>query len=132
MDKEALKPGDVAGINSFFDNSVCTTSMITITDVIIKFLEKNSLIELKEKFSEFESKLKEYSSQFENIQDILNQYGMERRSYQRIPLSGKISVWLLNNFGNPDGKAYRGDILDVSSGGLSLLLKLPHDTRSNF
>jgi len=129
---KTLTPGDIAGINSFFDNSVCTTSMITISDVIIKFLEKNSFFELKEKFPEFESKLRKYSLQFENIQDILDQYGMERRSYQRIPLSGKISVWFLNNSGNPEGKAYRGDILDVSSGGLSLLLKLPCDIAQQF
>lgn len=125
---KTLKSGDIAGIDGFFENSVCTTSMGTISDVKLKYLEKNVIKKWKDEFSDLESKLKEYCFENDNVKDLLQEYGMERRATERFSISGAISVQLLDNSGTQDGNPFRANISNISAGGLSFLIRMPKES----
>ncbi|MCP4352745.1 MAG: cyclic nucleotide-binding domain-containing protein [Desulfobacterales bacterium] len=124
---KTLRPGDIAGIDGFFENSVCTTSMGTISDVKLKFLGKSVKEKWKNEFPDLESKLREYCLETDNVKDLLQEYGMERRASERFNISGAISVNMLDRSGNPDGNPVRANISNISAGGLSFFLRMPKE-----
>jgi len=127
-DKETLlhtlESGGLTGQETFFSISVCTTSLIALTKVTLDYLNNSILSEWKEKFPGLEQKLHDYCSQFANTHDLIKQKGMDRRKYKRVNVSGKVISQIFNNSGKPLGKTFRGDLVDISSGGISFLMKV--------
>ena len=49
---------------------------------------------------------------------------MDRRALKRIKLSGKVQIQLLNRSGEPIGKSFKGELSDISVGGLSFEIRI--------
>lgn len=122
-DKEVLLkttgPGGIFGAETFFSVSVCTASLITLSQVKLSFLEKDILAAWQNEFPGLVSVLNDYCLKAA-IQDRI---GINRRYYRRIRISGKIIFQLLNHWGKPAGKPFRGMLSDISAGGLSFLIR---------
>jgi len=118
-----LCAGDIAGVDTFFEDTVCTTSLITLSTVKVGILHKTTLDQWRKESPALVSKLRDYCLKLESASDILKKMGVDRRSYRRTPLSGPASIQILSSRGGPVGKPFRGDLSDISAGGLSFYIK---------
>ncbi|MBF0224292.1 MAG: cyclic nucleotide-binding domain-containing protein [Desulfobacterales bacterium] len=126
-----LKAGDIAGDDTFFNASMCTSSMVAITNIKLGYLNKNILLKWRKKFPSLEKKLINYCLKFDSTPDLLKQIGENRRTQKRVKLSGAVNVQLLNSSGQAMGKPFKGEIADLSIGGMSFFIKTSNqDTAS--
>lgn len=114
-----LNPGDVAGHDTFFDINLATTSLIALTPLRYSLLKKEKTKSWDQAAPTLLYRLKEYCRQVERPCDLVKKKGVERRKHQRFKRSGKIKVQLLNSAGTAIGKPFKGDLLNLSEGGLS-------------
>jgi CRP-like cAMP-binding protein len=120
---KTLRPGDIAGADSFFAASVNTTAMRTVTPARVSVLDRSAFDEWQDSLPELEVKLKAYCQRSGYVLDVLKDYGMERRTDLRLEVPAKVSVQLLNDAGEPEGRPQRGDLLDISAGGLAFFVR---------
>jgi CRP-like cAMP-binding protein len=121
---KTLGTGHIAGEDTFFYESVCTTSLITLSRVKLNFLEKDALLNWRDEFPGLESRLQEYCLKFKKVRDLLKAKNLDRRSQKRVRLSGKGMIQLLGASGKPLGKAFKGELSDISIGGLSYIIRI--------
>ena len=119
-----INPGDILGIETFFYDSVCTTTVSPISKVMVNFLEKRVLQEWKEKFPVLESKLQKYCLKFEKAHDLLKKKGLDGRSERRFRIEGNAILQILSSSGASVGKPFKGVIDDISASGLTCIIKL--------
>ena len=119
-----LGPGQLAGQENFFSNTVCTTSLVSLSNVNLKYITKDSLLRWKEELPTLEQKLANFCANFPTATSLLQNKKMDRRALKRIKLSGKGLIKLLNRKGEPIGKAFKGLLSDISAGGLSFELRI--------
>jgi len=120
---KTLSSGDIIGQSPFFSATVCTVTMNAASRVKVSFLENSVLKQWKTDVSALEAKLYEYCVKKDRVKQELENKQMERRTDKRLELAGRLSFQLLDKTGNPMGKAYKGEISDISAGGLSFLVK---------
>lgn len=123
---KTIDPGDIAGQDTFFSISVCTTSLITLSPVKISFLNKKMLNLWNSEFPALESKLHDYCLSLDRVHDILKGKGMDRRTQKRIDFTGTVMVGLLSSSGAAPVKNFKGSMADVSIGGMSFIIKTPN------
>ncbi len=121
---KTLQPGDIFGIDTFFSDSVCTTTVSPFSMAKVNYLEKKVLQEWKEKFPALETKLNGYCLKFEKTQDVLQKKGLDRRVQRRFRVEGKAGLQILGAAGAPVGKPFRGIVSDISASGLACIVKL--------
>jgi len=121
---KTLQPGDIFGIDTFFSDSVCTTTVSPFSMAKVNYLEKKVLQEWKEKFPALETKLNGYCLKFEKTQDVLKKKGLDRRLQRRFRVEGKAGLQILGATGAPVGKPFRGIVSDISASGLACIVKL--------
>lgn len=121
---KTLDPGSLAGDDTFFSITVCTTSLTTLSPVKVSFLEKETFENWQNNFPSLASKLKDYCHQLEAVRELIQKEGMDRRIHERIRMSGPLIFQILSPAGKAIGKAYKGDISDISAGGLSFEIKI--------
>jgi len=121
---KTLEPGHIAGEDTFFSNTVCTSSLVTLSRSRLSYLDKKILFKWKDEFPSLEIKLRNYCSRGDRIQDLLKKRDLDRRSQKRIKILGKGLIQLKNVSGTPMGKVFRGELFDVSLGGLAFIFKI--------
>ncbi|MBW1742996.1 MAG: cyclic nucleotide-binding domain-containing protein [Deltaproteobacteria bacterium] len=121
---DTLGPGNIVGLDTFFADTVCTTSLVTFTDVKMHVVDKNVLPEWQEACPSLEPKLHHYCLKFETVDHLLKKKGLNRRNDKRVSISGKGIFQVLDIAGDPVGKAFRGKLSDISVGGLSFFLRI--------
>ena len=119
-----LGPGQLAGQENFFSNTVCTTSLITLSNVNLKYLTKDTMLKWKKELPTLEQKLNDFCDGFPSATRLLQSKKMDRRILKRVKLSGKGLINLLNNAGEPIGKSFKGALSDISTGGLSFEIRI--------
>jgi CRP-like cAMP-binding protein len=127
-----LKPGDMAGQDTFFAISVCTTSVQTLTKSKMNYLENEVLARWNRDIPTLEPKLRDYALNIESAHDLLKKKGMDRRHGKRHSLSGKVAVQMVNASGNPVGNAFRGELSDISASGISFYIKTSDRKNASF
>ncbi len=119
-----LGPGAVIGQNPFFTASVCTVSIIAMTRVQAGYLEIGVLKKWKNDVPALESKLYDYCMKNDPVKQALENKNIDRRGDKRISVSGKVIFHLIDRSGNPMGRGYVGELLDISAGGMSFVTKI--------
>ncbi len=114
-----LSPGQIAGEDTIFSDTVCTTSMITLSEVELSFLDADVLEHLKKDFPMLESKLLDFVSKSEKILDLLKSKQLDRRRQIRIRVCGIGTAHLVNSARNPVGRPFSVEMCDVSQKGIS-------------
>jgi len=120
---KTLGVGDIFGQDQFFSATVCTVSLVPLSKIKVNWLESSVLKKWKNDAPALEPKLFDYCRQRDKVKKALEDKGMERRESPRVPLSGKIAFQILDPAGKSLGKIYKGEMSDLSAGGLSYLLK---------
>lgn len=120
---KVLKEGDFFGNDQFFSATVSTYSLIAQSSVRVSCLESAITKKWKTEAPALESRLFDYCRKNDKIKIALEQKGMERREYERIKLPVKLLFQLLDVTGKKIEKYYKGEISDISEGGLSFFIK---------
>jgi HEAT repeat protein/CRP-like cAMP-binding protein len=128
---KSLSDGDLAGEN-FFDTSVWTVSMSALTESRISILRRSCFARWQEAFPGLERKLRDFYGRSNNIRDLLQRKGLNRRSFERYTLSRKIEFRIVTDGPtNAAGQRFKGKLADVSRGGLAMHFRMaqPKDAR---
>ena len=116
---KTLGPGDLAGGETFFSISLCSITLIASSSVKARLLRTDVLEKWSREISSLEPKLLEYCMSLDKISDLLASKGFSRRTYKRVKISVKANFQLLDGSDNPIGKAFSGELTDISVGGLA-------------
>lgn len=116
--------GDIAGEDTFFSDTVCTASLMTLSRAKLRVLNENALTAWQEAVPSLEAKLRDFCLKFEKVDELLKKKGLDRRSHRRVNISGKCVIQILSVSGNPAGKAFKGNLSDISVGGLSFFIRI--------
>lgn len=119
-----LQKGESAGQDTFFNITNCTTTVVTMSSVKLRILERSALTEIESQFPGFTRKLEEYCSRLDSKRtNILKNKALERRELQRHKLAGKTTLQVFDKNGNPEGPTYYGWLDDISVGGASFYVQ---------
>jgi CRP/FNR family transcriptional regulator, cyclic AMP receptor protein len=116
---KTLGPGDLAGEDSFFTHSTCTTSMMAHSPVELNFLQKKVLQKWRNDVPNLANKLQDYCSRLEPVKELLQKKEIERRSHRRYVLSGTAIIRIVDR---PAMKIFKGDLCDISTSGISIIM----------
>lgn len=118
-----LETGDFFGRDQFFSATVSTVSMIASQTVKATHLESDITRKWKTEAPALESKLSDYCRKHDKIKKAVAEKGMDRREYIRVPLPVKLGFQFYDHSGEKTKKAYKGEVSDISEGGLSFFIK---------
>ena len=113
-----LQPGEVVGVAQFFSASVWTISMTAQNETQVHVLSREKFNELKKEHSALEAKLLEFCSKFNSVPELLKMSGSDRRDFPRYSVGVMINNKLLDPYGNAGKRSFRGELIDISKGGL--------------
>lgn len=125
-----LLPGGVFGSETFFSSSLSTTSVIAFSSATLYKLEKDAFLRLKERFPGMEQKLKRYCTETGTVSSHVHP-NMDRREKMRGIIFGRATTQFMTGSGRTVGKPLRVDLHDVSSGGISFLLRMSNQERAD-
>lgn len=114
-----LEEGAVFGAETFFEVSVWTVSARSLGAELFE-LSYSPFNTLKDNYPALEAKLLEYCGRFKTTRAFFDRTRKTRRKYERKKSSNRVSFTLQKDNSNGAGKSTKGDLLDISSGGLSL------------
>jgi CRP-like cAMP-binding protein len=117
-----LEPGAIAGQDSFLIASFATTSLAVQTEAQLQVLEVAAVNRWKENLPGLADKLEQFCRR-RCVGDLVATKGMERRASRRIKVEGQVVAQLLDARDDTAGKAFRGDLADLSNSGLAFFIK---------
>jgi CRP-like cAMP-binding protein len=120
---KTLGPGDLAGIETFFSISLCSTTLVTLSSVKTRILNTDVLEKWSQEVPSLEPKLLDHCMALGKISDLLANKGFSRRAHKRVKITVKANFQLLDNANNPIGKSFSGELTDISVGGLAFDVK---------
>jgi len=121
---KTLTQGDIVGEDTCFSNTVCTTSMITLSRATLYSLSRESMAKWEEMVPALHSKLCHYCQGLDRVHDLLEQKGLDRRIHKRLSVSGRGVMQVLDPSDNPVGRIYRVRLSDISAGGLAFFQRI--------
>ncbi|MGA3117536.1 MAG: cyclic nucleotide-binding domain-containing protein [Syntrophobacteraceae bacterium] len=121
---KAVEAGELAGEDTFFSLSICTTIMIAQYRTEVSYLDSDILRVWKTGCPVLESKLRSFASSVKKIADLLKARKMDRRHLKRVHPGGKAIALLMNPSEQPVGKPFKVDLCDISRGGICFLVKI--------
>ncbi len=116
--------GEVIGAGDFFDASVWTLSAASLGSSELSALRLENLEHWKGNYPALESKLNDFCRNFERIDQFFKKPERDRRKFKRTMVSGRITASLLNDEGQNTGVRTKGDLSDVSAGGVSFFIRI--------
>ena len=119
-----LGPGSLFGSDTFFSESLCTTSVTALSTSKLFKLDKSALTEWRSHAPGIEPKLQDFCSKQDTIVKQIQQKGIDRRAMERKKIKGKAAIQFLGNSEELIGKPFRGELDDISSGGIAFLFKI--------
>lgn len=119
-----LQPGEVIGVGPFFSVSLWTVSMTAQTATQIHVLSRNKFQELRKSHPKIERKLEEFCTRYDTVPELLKMSGSDRRESARYSITVTVKNILLDPYGNAGKKAFRGELIDISKGGLCFSIKI--------
>lgn len=121
---KTLGAGEIIGAGAFFDASVWTISVVSVGMTEISVLKFEKTARWKSEYPALESRLRDFCSKFESTADVVRQSSHDRRHHKRYTLSGRVEVLLLDSRGMSSGIRVRGELIDISAGGISYLQRI--------
>lgn len=121
---KTLGKGDVAGHDTFFENSVATHSMISKTGVRLSCLERDTWLMWKTSMPSLDEKIRRYCTEAVDSSAIWKSRTIDRRRQRRIELTAKLAVEMLSPEGPVDDTPLRGKLINISQGGAAFFMKL--------
>lgn len=122
----SMGPSTLAGGDTFFNISVCTTSLLSQNRSKLKTLHRDDYAELRRSMPSLAVKLEEYFLKTTKDHELLKEQEINRRHHERIKMGGVLHFFILNAEGAPITEAFKGALSDISVGGISFFIKITH------
>ena len=119
---KTVEEGEIFGADSFFDISVWTYNAKSL-GANLSVLTWKRLASLNKDYPALQSNLLEYCSRFRTDSAYFGKPSTSRRKYERKKLAGRATMELLSMTGDETGQVARGDLLDISQGGVAFVLR---------
>ncbi len=119
-----MNPGEIVGVGPFFDVSLWTVTLTAMTAVKVQLLEREAFLGLLPQYPGLESSLADFCRRSDTVPELLKAAGENRREDVRHPAQLIIVNTLLDGHGKPSPQQFRGQMEDISIGGLSLLIRI--------
>lgn len=119
-----LQPGEVIGVGPFFSVSVWTVAMTAQSETQIHVLSREDFNKLQQQFPDLEAKLKAFCHSYDTVPEMLKMSGSDRREFPRYSVNIKISNTLLDPYGNAGKRSFKGELTDISKGGLCFFIHI--------
>lgn len=126
---QILGPGSVAGHESFFLITVCTSSLMALTTSKINVITGDALEKIEPIHSGMVPKLKGYCLGLKRPQALLTK-GLVRRAHTRFKIAGIIFFSIVTSEGRRLTNELRGELADISLGGLSFFIKTTSENQA--
>ena len=120
---KTMGPGEIMGGGTFFEASVWTLNARSL-GVELFVLSRRKLEKLVEEHPALESKLNDFCSAFTSSRELFKKTRRSRRRYERKKISGRASISLLDREGKDTGSGFKGELSDISRGGLSFIVNI--------
>ena len=122
--------GEVIGAGTFFEASVWTVSVRSLGAELL-VLSRRHMEKLTEKHTSLESRLIDFSAGFVSANAIFLKTKRSRRRHERKSLVGRAAATLLNKEGKETEITFKGDLFDISRGGLSFCVRVSRKKNAN-
>jgi CRP-like cAMP-binding protein len=122
--------GEVIGAGTFFEASVWTVS-VRSQGAELLVLSRKRMENLNEEHASLESRLIDFTARFVSANVIFRKTKRSRRRYERKNLSGRVAATLLNKDGKETEISFKGDLFDISRGGLSFVVRVSRKKNAN-
>ena len=116
--------GDILGAETVFDASVWTVSATCMSRTEVMVLKIKELAKWRDDYPSLESKLSDFCMKSESLRQFFKVSGKDRRHAKRHKVSGRTSNMLLDTKGRDTGITSKGDLFDISAGGISFYLRI--------
>ncbi len=127
---KTIGPGEVMGVNSFFDASVWTINASSINRVEVSILRFSKIPQWEVEYPALVPKLRDFCAQPESLQEFIQKTRQDRRKEKRLPVSGTFTAVFYGQEGEKVQLSVKGELADVSAGGVSFLLRISQKTRA--
>jgi len=127
-----LGPGEIVGAGPFFDVSVWTVSLTVYGKTNLHVLEREVFRELLDKYPGLEPCLATYCLKTETVPELLKMSGTDRRQHVRFPVTILVMHTILDDSGKPGMRSFKGEIVDLSVGGLSFYIRISRKENARF
>jgi CRP-like cAMP-binding protein len=119
-----LKPGEIVGVGPFFDISVWTVTLRAMSAVKLQILQRQAFQDLEPQHPGLESRLSDFCRRFDNVAELLDESGENRREDARYPVHQIIQSSLLDEKGKPSQLSFNGQVEEMSRSGFSLMIRV--------
>ena len=116
--------GEILGAETVFDASVWTVSAASMTRSQVMVLKTDKIAKWRDDYPSLESKLSDFCMKSESLKQFFKISGKDRRQARRFKLAGRTNNMLLDSKGNDTGITSKGDLFDISTGGVSFYLRI--------
>lgn len=120
---QTVEPGSPVGQESLLSKSGFTVFLAAETASTARRLSAERFWGWKTEMPSLHGKLLTYCEKTYRLPDLLAQNQLDRRSAERVPLTGRVDVHVLDAQDQPAAKPFRGDMDNVSTGGLSFYIQ---------
>lgn len=115
-----LGAGDTFGEQTFFSINVCTVSVVTLSEVRLSYIQRDTLDGIKKQFPTIDRSLQKICGGERRVYEWLRQKGLDRREHNRINLNTKVWFQVLTPDDNPAmQRPVSAELWDISKSGLS-------------
>ncbi len=118
-----VSTGSITGEDVLLDITLPTFSAICRTKVQLRYLDKKNLIECGERFPGLPRWLVDFCLQHSREHGPHHLQKFEKRRFQRLPMQGTAKVWLLTADGMRTTNSFRGEMQDISGGGMNFSIR---------
>ncbi|MEE4314221.1 MAG: cyclic nucleotide-binding domain-containing protein [Desulfofustis sp.] len=116
--------GEILGADTVFEASVWTVSVSCLVRTEVLYLGIDTIFKWREELPALESKLHDFCLKSSSLQAYFSRSGKDRRATRRHKLSGRVTSLLLDSRGRDTGIASKGELSDISTGGVSFFLRI--------
>ncbi|MEE4240269.1 MAG: cyclic nucleotide-binding domain-containing protein, partial [Desulfopila sp.] len=118
-----VEAGEVVGGSTFFEASVWTVDARSMGAEIL-ILPRRKLEQLRDNYPALESKLIDFSAMFASPDLLFSKTKKSRRQFERKPIEGRAAIQLLGKDGKETGVRFKGELFDISRGGVSFFMRV--------
>ncbi len=121
---KVVEQGEIFGSDTFFDASVWTINAAALAKAEISYLPLKNTHNWGNDFPALESKLEDFARKYDDLGTHLKNLNKNRRKHDRHQTSGSLIANILEKDGNDSGVQMKGELSDVSLGGISYIVRI--------
>lgn len=115
--------GGFVGEETFFGMSLCTSSVVAQSEVVVKALNKDSIYGWIEKAPGLYAKLESFCRKYDRYEEAYQRKRQEKSRFTRVSVHGLVCADILSAAMKQTGHHFKAEIGDVSRGGACFFIK---------